>query len=229
MKQCSKCKSEKDESEFHKNKSKKDGLDHRCKQCQAAYYAAYYAEHREEIAASGAAYRIEHKEEIVASSAAYYAEHREEIAASGAAYYAEHKGERAVYSAAYRKTPEGKLAKKKHANERKRALGFKPLNNEFPGSHAHHLLYNGRYEKDPDTVIYIPKELHTPAHGRKNPENQQGVNIKATKWLMDNAETEEIRKVAAYSHYKYCLMPIPMWFKEEYYSVESTKISMISG
>ena len=118
---------------------------------------------------------------------------------------------------------------KKHANERKRALGFKPLNNEFPGSHAHHLLYNGRYEKDPDTVIYIPKELHTPAHGRKNPENQQRVNIKATKWLMDNAETEEIRKVAAYSHYKYCLMPIPMWFKEEYYSVESTKISMISG
>ena len=33
MKTCSKCKIEKDEAEFSKNASKKDGLDYRCKLC----------------------------------------------------------------------------------------------------------------------------------------------------------------------------------------------------
>ena len=33
MKKCSKCKVEKDESEFSKSKSKKSGLDYRCKEC----------------------------------------------------------------------------------------------------------------------------------------------------------------------------------------------------
>lgn len=34
MKRCSKCKQEKDESEFYKNKSTKDGLGDQCKLCQ---------------------------------------------------------------------------------------------------------------------------------------------------------------------------------------------------
>ena len=33
MKKCSKCKQEKDESEFYKNRTKKDTLSYRCKQC----------------------------------------------------------------------------------------------------------------------------------------------------------------------------------------------------
>jgi hypothetical protein len=37
MKTCSKCKVEKDEAEFSKNKSKKDGLDYRCKACWREY------------------------------------------------------------------------------------------------------------------------------------------------------------------------------------------------
>ena len=39
-------------------------------------------------------------------SAAYYAEHKEEIAAYQAAYYAEHKEEIAAYQAAYRAEPD---------------------------------------------------------------------------------------------------------------------------
>ena len=37
MKTCSKCKIEKDEAEFSKNASKKDGLDYRCKLCLREY------------------------------------------------------------------------------------------------------------------------------------------------------------------------------------------------
>lgn len=37
MKQCSKCKIEKPKSDFHKNKSRKDGLHHQCKVCKSGY------------------------------------------------------------------------------------------------------------------------------------------------------------------------------------------------
>ena len=48
---------------------------------QKKYLAAYYAEHKEEIAAYKAAYRAEHKEEIAAYQAAYRAENREKYTA----------------------------------------------------------------------------------------------------------------------------------------------------
>jgi hypothetical protein len=61
MKTCSKCKIEKPETEFHKDKSRKDGLNHNCKVCvkehqqqserrklrQRAYDQAHRAIHRE--------------------------------------------------------------------------------------------------------------------------------------------------------------------------------------
>lgn len=37
MKRCSKCKEEKQTSEFHKNRTRKDGLQYRCKACLRAY------------------------------------------------------------------------------------------------------------------------------------------------------------------------------------------------
>lgn len=37
MKHCNKCKIEKDESNFSKNLSRKDGLQNRCKECRAEY------------------------------------------------------------------------------------------------------------------------------------------------------------------------------------------------
>ena len=42
MKVCSKCKKKKDESEFGKNKSKIDGLQHNCKKCQREYAKKHY-------------------------------------------------------------------------------------------------------------------------------------------------------------------------------------------
>lgn len=42
MKQCQKCKESKDLSEFHKNKRRKDGLQHYCKDCMRIKNRAYY-------------------------------------------------------------------------------------------------------------------------------------------------------------------------------------------
>lgn len=60
MKQCTKCKEWKDESEFNKNARAKDGLTHKCKACLKKY-------------------RDEHKERMREYCKQYYANHREEI------------------------------------------------------------------------------------------------------------------------------------------------------
>jgi len=97
MKRCATCGETKDESEFSKNKSRKDGMHSDCKICNAAYHA----KHREEIVARKAAYYAEHREEHAERAAAYRAEHREEIAARRATYYANHRNEYADYHQAY--------------------------------------------------------------------------------------------------------------------------------
>jgi len=42
MKKCSRCKVFLDLTCFHKNKSRKDGLSHRCTVCSRTYYSQYY-------------------------------------------------------------------------------------------------------------------------------------------------------------------------------------------
>lgn len=49
MKKCSKCKLEKDETEFNKNKSKKDGLSTECKLCKRQQDAKYREENSKSI------------------------------------------------------------------------------------------------------------------------------------------------------------------------------------
>jgi len=68
-----------------------------------AYYAAYYASHREERCVSDAAYRAVHRDERATYDAARRATHREEMVARDAAYYAAHREERAAARAAHQK------------------------------------------------------------------------------------------------------------------------------
>ncbi len=47
MKTCSKCKEEKPFSEFHKNRSKKDGYQDYCKVCRVELAKSYYEENKD--------------------------------------------------------------------------------------------------------------------------------------------------------------------------------------
>ncbi len=46
MKQCTKCKKRKEESEFNKNRKNKDGLQYWCKKCKSEYRRRYYRRNR---------------------------------------------------------------------------------------------------------------------------------------------------------------------------------------
>lgn len=75
MKKCSICKEFKNESEFSKNKIRKDGLHTDCKDCANKINKTYREEHKEEIKEKD---RIRHKE--------YYEENKEKINKKNAQY-----------------------------------------------------------------------------------------------------------------------------------------------
>jgi hypothetical protein len=76
MKYCSKCKQEKDESEFFKNKTTKDGLQWQCKLCKNEYkrnskesnrkgYLKYYYSHKKEKRLSNHIWRTKQRKENI--------------------------------------------------------------------------------------------------------------------------------------------------------------------
>lgn len=87
MKICSNCKVEKHKTEFHRNKSRKDGVNVYCKSCvnqkivnkeaRDIYNANYRAENKKSISLQKAEYYRKHKEE----KAKYYQENKQSIAA----------------------------------------------------------------------------------------------------------------------------------------------------
>jgi len=66
MKTCNKCGETKDVSAFGKDKSRSDGLDHRCRSCKSTYAATY-----------SPAYHLANKERIKAKTAKWSAENSE--------------------------------------------------------------------------------------------------------------------------------------------------------
>lgn len=62
MKKCSKCKIEKSINDFSKDKNKKDGLQHRCKDCNKDYFKKYYINNKEHLLNKFCNYRICNKD-----------------------------------------------------------------------------------------------------------------------------------------------------------------------
>jgi len=102
MKTCSKCKVQKDPSGFSKDKAKKDGLQAKCKACNAEYKkenreavgakdAKWYQENRKEQAVKKAKYYQANREAVAARNAEYYQANREAVAARNAEYYQENR------------------------------------------------------------------------------------------------------------------------------------------
>lgn len=56
MKKCYKCKIEKNLDDFRKDKSRKDGVSNRCKECADEYHKIYFMGHQEKLSAYGSQY-----------------------------------------------------------------------------------------------------------------------------------------------------------------------------
>jgi len=64
MKKCSRCKKQKNQTEFHRDKSRPDGYHYTCKICKKPYRARYWRENRERILATERANYCPEKEKI---------------------------------------------------------------------------------------------------------------------------------------------------------------------
>ena len=84
MKTCSKCHETKPVSEFSRDRSKKYGLRHQCKACDAVYRA----DNREKIVKRRAEYYVANRDKIARRMAEHYVDNRDKIAKQQAEYYA---------------------------------------------------------------------------------------------------------------------------------------------
>lgn len=77
MKVCIKCGIEKEKSDFHKDRSKKDGLVSKCKACAKEYQAKYYKENRERLIKCSRKWYSENIDKARENKRASYWENRE--------------------------------------------------------------------------------------------------------------------------------------------------------
>lgn len=99
MKRCWMCEQEKPLSEFHKCKSKPDGLQNMCKEC----HGEYYQDNKEKIAEQKKQWRQENREEIAEYNRKYRQENREEILERDRLYRQENREERLEYQKQWEK------------------------------------------------------------------------------------------------------------------------------
>lgn len=80
IKRCTKCKSDKPETEFYKWKLGKDGLRSHCKQCHRESASSYYKRNTEKCLEWNRKYAQNNKERVAEIRSAYYQENKEWIA-----------------------------------------------------------------------------------------------------------------------------------------------------
>lgn len=144
MKYCATCKTDKPISAFSLNRSRKDGLQHRCKQCtneystnnkdkrrayeiknkekRSARQSAYVAANRAKVLKYGAEYRAKNKDKYVDYYADYYAANKEKISAKGSKWYAENKEKIEAQKKIYNSTPMGRAVIKKARHKRRASI-----------------------------------------------------------------------------------------------------------
>jgi hypothetical protein len=90
MKICTKCGEEKELIEYHRDKTMKDGVSARCKECKRVYYKenatrtkhrtnTWKANNKEKVRTSNADYRVKHKTDIKERGRRYYERNKEDI------------------------------------------------------------------------------------------------------------------------------------------------------
>ena len=97
MKVCTKCKIEKPDEEFHKNRNYKDGLQYWCTSCRSKTSAEYYESNKEKIKRSAKEYQGCNKDRISECKREYRERNRGHIGKHKREYYERNKDNISMY------------------------------------------------------------------------------------------------------------------------------------
>lgn len=107
-----------------------------------AYTQAHYLRNKEKRTQQVKEWRADNKERKAATDAKWYLANRDRLLEYDKIWKAAH--------------PENVARLNKKNQAKRKGMGFKPLNEPFEGSHAHHV--------NNDQVIYIPGDIHRGVH-----------------------------------------------------------------
>ena len=91
MKKCCTCKQIKDESDFHKDKTRKDGFRSDCKSCTSESNKRHYNKNKDRIREKQKKYKEANKDQVSESRRKYYETHKDHEAEYSRKYYLDHK------------------------------------------------------------------------------------------------------------------------------------------
>jgi len=131
LKTCSKCKIEKDESEFGKAKPSKDGLRYSCKKCEKEYKKEYYQENKEAIKEYKKEYNQNNKESIKENKKKYRQNNKESIKEYHKEYQKNNKEELKEYNKEYRKNNKEAIKEYKKEYNQNNKESIKENNKEY--------------------------------------------------------------------------------------------------
>lgn len=161
----------------------------------------YYQEHKEELNKHCKKYYQDNKEKVKQQNKKWKEEHPDYDHDHHVKWYTENKDKALEYQKKYRdenketikikysawlKTPAGKEASTRHKQKR-RSLGYAPLNKRFEGAEYHHLHVD--LEGNPNKAIglYIPSELHKSVpHNHSTMRGMKKMNELALDWWNQN-------------------------------------------
>jgi len=154
MKTCTKCKIEKDETEFSKAKREKDGLQSKCKACEREYRQA----NAERIAEYQGEYRQENAEQICEKRREYYQANAEQYRE----YYQTNAERICERTRKYKQENAEKIAEQKREYQQENAEKIAEYQRGYYQANAEHLCEKQReyYQTNAEQICEKQREYH---------------------------------------------------------------------
>ena len=171
MKRCTICKEYREESEFHKDASRYDGLSPKCKQCQRVMQCLYWENNKEKYRKGGEKYQARPGSRRAPGSLQRYKEqHREEVNAAAREYNRRHSEERKEYTKAYNEQNRDKYLAAKALQRAIRHAVLPPAKECICadcGNQAKHYHHESYAEQDRLNVVPLCSRCHKLRHMSK--------------------------------------------------------------
>ncbi|MCK9577354.1 MAG: hypothetical protein M0R51_15730 [Clostridia bacterium] len=153
------------------------------KEANQEHNKAYWAANKERLKEQNKRWKEDHKESVREYDKKWREENKEHYTEYHEKYREENREILRIKNRAWLKTDAGKKASTKHKQKR-RELGFNPINERFEGSEFHHLHIDLEGNPDNSIGIFIPAELHKSiVHNHSTWSGMEEINALAIDWF----------------------------------------------